>query len=694
MHTSLSITGMTCASCAQRVERKLNKIPGVQARVNFATEVAIVSHPVKIRPADLIAAVEATGYAVKSPVQEDVAANDGLVRRVVVALVFSTILVPVTMFPGLHFPYWQTVAFALATPIVFWAGYPFHKAAFLDARHGGTSMNTLISVGTLVAYGWSLFQWSTAGEGHSYFEVSAVVTAFLLLGRYFESKAKRSAGSALRALMELSVKDVVVIRNGKEQSIALSELAIGDYFIVRPGEKIATDGVVQSGFSAVDASALTGESVPVDVGKGDQVAGSTICINGQLVVRAHRIGADTQIARIRALVESAQEGKANAQRLADRISGVFVPIVLGISVLTLIVWLFSGSSVSGALSAAIAVVIIACPCALGLATPTAILVGTGRGAQLGILIKGPEVLERINDVDVVVLDKTGTVTTGEMSVSDFVIAEGESIEQVKLWAASVESYSQHPIAVALAQLTAERVPVSDFSSDTGWGVRGFIHNIEVTLGKAEAELPRELTQGLPATATWVVVQWGGKIRGVFAVRDSLKASSIQAVKELKSAGMTPILLTGDHREVAHVVAEQVGIETVISGVLPEGKAQVIADLQGQGKRVAMVGDGVNDAAALAIADVGIAMGTGTDVAIEASDITLLRGDLRSVSTAIMLSQSTLRTIKVNLFWAFLYNIAAIPLAACGLLNPMIAGATMAMSSIFVILNSLRLRRFQ
>lgn len=732
----LVIGGMTCASCANRIEKKLNKLDGVTATVNYATEKARVDYTGDISPDELIATVEQAGYRASLPAppaeQSETAAAEPdptaeLRTRLLVSLVLAVPVIAMAMVPALQFTNWQWLSLTLAAPVVVWGALPFHRAAWTNLRHATATMDTLVSLGTLAALGWSLYAlfWGTAGmagmthpfqftiartdgTGSIYLEVAAGVTTFILAGRYFEARSKRRAGAALRALLELGAKEVSVLRGGTEQRIPVGQLNIGDRFVVRPGEKIATDGVVVEGSSAVDAAMLTGESVPVEVGPEDAVVGATVNVGGRIVVRATRIGADTQLAQMAKLVENAQNGKAQAQRLADRISGIFVPIVLALAVATLGFWLGTGGSVAAAFTAAVAVLIIACPCALGLATPTALMVGTGRGAQLGILIKGPEVLESTRRVDTVVLDKTGTVTTGRMTLLDVFAAEGEDTARVLELAGALEDSSEHPIAQAIAKGAREKVgelpPVEGFENIEGLGVQGVVDGHAVIVGRArlladwsqhlDVELERAMHEAEAAGKTAVAVGWDGRARGVLVVADAVKPTSAEAISQFRALGLTPIMLTGDNKLAARAIADQVGIDEVIAEVLPQDKVSAVARLQEQGRVVAMVGDGVNDAAALAKADLGLAMGTGTDVAIEAADLTLVRGDLRAATDAIRLSRRTLTTIKGNLFWAFAYNIAAIPLAMAGLLNPMLAGAAMAFSSVFVVTNSLRLRRFR
>jgi len=710
----LAIGGMTCASCANRVERKLNKLTGVTASVNYATERATVTVPAGVTAADLVATVEAAGYTATVPRREEPDPTPDWRRRLVVAVVLAVPVIVLSMVPAAQFDGWQWVSLALATPVVLWAGLPFHRAAWANLRHGTATMDTLISMGTLAAYLWSVYAlvFGTAGEagmaegfrwlpergdptGTIYLETAAGVTAFLLAGRYAEARAKRRSGDALRALLQLGAKDVAVLRDGVETRTAVESLAVGDRFVVRPGDKIATDGEVVDGTSAVDTSMLTGESVPVEVGPGDAVAGGTMNAGGRLVVRATRIGADTQLAQLARLVERAQTGKAPVQRLADRVSAVFVPVVIGIALLTLVAWSFVDPGV--AFPAAVAVLVIACPCALGLATPTALMVGTGRGAQLGIVIRGPEVLEQTRRADTVVLDKTGTVTTGRMTLVGVVPASGETADDVLRRAAAVEAASEHPIGRSIVAAAPDVPAVTDFGIDAGVGVHGVVEGHDVVVGR-RAEVPAQLAEAAAAAEragrTAVPVSWDGAVRGVLLVADTVKPTSARAVAELRALGLHPVLLTGDNAASARSVAGEVGIDDVIAGVLPEGKVATVRRLQDEGRIVAMVGDGVNDAAALVQADLGLAIGTGTDVAIEASDLTLVRGDLRAAGEAIRLSRRTLAVIKGNLFWAFAYNVAGIPLAAAGLLNPMIAGAAMAFSSVFVVTNSLRLRRFR
>ncbi|GAA1217584.1 heavy metal translocating P-type ATPase [Prauserella alba] len=741
----LAISGMTCASCANRIERKLGKLDGVVASVNYATEKARVSYPDGVPPERLVEAVEAAGYEAALPTgrasdrqgtdDEPAAAEpadreaDSLRQRLIGALLLSVPVIVLAMVPPLQFANWQWASLVLASPVVVWAAWPFHRSALINLRHGAATMDTLVSMGVSAAFAWSLYAlfFGSAGmpgmthafeftiergdgSANIYLEVAAGVTTFLLAGRYFEARAKRRAGAALRALLDLGAKDVGVLRGGREERIPVDHLAVGDRFVVRPGEKVATDGVVVDGVSAVDASMLTGESVPVEVTEGDTVVGATVNQGGRLVVEATRVGGDTRLAQMARLVEDAQAGKAAVQRLADRISGVFVPIVIVLAVGTLIGWLATGGAVEAAFTAAVAVLIIACPCALGLATPTALLVGTGRGAQLGLLIKGPEVLESTRRVDTVVLDKTGTVTTAAMTLGEVHLAAGADRAEALRLAGAVENASQHPIARAIADAAerelGELPEAGDFATTNGLGVHGVVDGHAVVVGREalarewSLTLPDELVAAKEAAerdgGTAVIAGWDGEARAVLVVADEVKATSAEAVRRMRSLGLRPVLLTGDNDAVARAVATQVGIDDpadVIAEVLPEDKVAVVEWLQAEGRVVAMVGDGVNDAAALARADLGLAMGTGTDVAIEAGDLTLVRGDLTAAADAIRLSRRTLRTIQGNLFWAFGYNVAALPLAAAGLLNPMLAGAAMALSSVFVVTNSLRLRRF-
>jgi len=736
----LDITGMTCASCAMRIEKRLNKLDGVYATVNYATEKAKVTVTGDLSTDELVSAVEAVGYSaalprtLAPPGVTDMPAPEpdstaALRQRLLMSTLLSVPVILMAMIPALQFDGWQWLSLTLAAPVVTWGAWPFHRAAWANLRHGTATMDTLISVGTIAAFAWSLYALFLGeagmigmrhgfsftpergmGSSQIYLEVAAGVTVFILAGRYFEARAKRRSGAALRALLELGAKDVAVLRDGAEIRVPVDTLAVDDLFVVRPGEKVATDGVVVDGTSAIDASLLTGESVPVEVGPGDAVTGATVNAGGRLVVRATRVGADTALAQSARLVEDAQTGKAQVQRLADRVSGIFVPVVIALAVATLGFWLFAATtdSITAAFTAAVAVLIIACPCALGLATPTALMVGTGRGAQLGILIKGPEVLESTKRIDTIVLDKTGTVTTGQMTLLDVVAVDGTTIEDVLRLAGSLEDASEHPIAAAIAagarQRGATLLPVESFASTEGLGVQGIVDGHAVVVGRERfladwalrpsTELLAARDAAESAGRTPVFVGWDGAPRGLLVVADAIKDTSAEAVAGMKALGLRPVLLTGDNERAARAVAAEVGIDDVIAEVLPSQKVDVVRRLQAEGRVVAMVGDGVNDAAALAASDLGLAMGTGTDAAIEASDLTLVRGDLRSAVDAIRLARRTLGTIKGNLFWAFAYNIAALPIAAAGLLNPMLAGAAMAFSSVFVVTNSLRLRRFQ
>jgi Cu+-exporting ATPase len=730
----LPIAGMTCASCANRIERSLNRLDGVSASVNYATEKATVAFDAaEVAPEQLVAAVEEAGYeaalpSLEPPSREETDETAPLRRRLLVSLALTLPVLALAMIPPLQFENWQWLSLTLAAPVVVWGAWPFHRAAWANLRHAAATMDTLVSVGVVAAFGWSLYALFIgdagmpgmtmsfdfvpergAGTDEIYLEVAAAVTTFVLAGRYFEARAKRRAGAALTALLELGAKDVAVLdAGGAERRVPVEQLRAGDRFVVRPGEKVATDGVVEEGTSAVDQSLLTGEPVPVEKRPGDDVAGASVNVGGRLVVCATKVGADTALAQIARLVTDAQSGKAPVQRLADRISGVFVPVVIGLAVATLGFWIGTGEDLAFAFTAAVAVLIVACPCALGLATPTALLVGTGRGAQLGLLIKGPEILESTRTVDTVVLDKTGTVTSGRMSLVDVTVARGQDRAAVLAVAGAVEDASEHPIAQAIARAARAELgslrPVEAFANHEGLGIEGLVDGRGVQIGRAafmadwalaippELEAARQAAESRGQTA--VVVAWDGSVRGVLAVADTVKPTSAEAVAALKRLGLQPILLTGDNETTARAVASEVGIEEIVAEVLPSEKAAVVARLQAEGRVVAMVGDGVNDAPALAQADLGLAIGTGTDVAIEASDLTLVSGDLRAAADAIRLSRATLRTIKENLGWAFGYNVAVLPLAAAGLLNPLIAGAAMALSSVSVVGNALRLRRFE
>ena len=733
-HVELPITGMTCASCANRIEHKLNELGGVTASVNYATEKATVEYDaVSVEPEQLVAAVESAGYQAVLPsaapgAAEEIDETAPLRQRLLMSLALTLPVLAMAMIPPLQFENWQWLSLTLAAPVVVWGAWPFHRAAWANLRHATATMDTLISLGVLAAFGWSLYALffgdagmpgmkmtfdvipeRGGGADEIYLEVATAVTVFLLAGRYFEARAKRRAGAALTALLELGAKDVAVLdADGTERRIPVEQLAVGDRFVVRPGEKVATDGVVQEGAGAVDQSLLTGESVPVEKGPGDEVAGATVNAGGRLIVRASKVGADTALAQIARLVTEAQSGKAPVQRLADRVSGVFVPVVIGLAVATLGFWIGAGEDLTFAFTAAVAVLIIACPCALGLATPTALLVGTGRGAQLGLLIKGPEILESTRRVDTIVLDKTGTVTTGRMSLVDVALADGEDRGELLGIAGALEDASEHPIAQAVARAARDELgalpALEGFTNHEGLGVEGIVDGHGVVIGRAafmadwSLALPAELETARQAAEsqgrTAVVVAWDGAVRGLLIVADTVKPTSAEAVVALRALGLRPVLLTGDNETTARAVAAEVGIDAVTAEVLPSDKAAVIRRLQQEGQVVAMVGDGVNDAPALAQADLGLAIGTGTDVAIEASDLTLVSGDLRAAADAIRLSRATLRTIKQNLGWAFGYNIAALPLAAAGLLNPVIAGLAMAFSSVSVVANALRLRRFR
>jgi Cu+-exporting ATPase len=681
----LEVEGMTCASCAARIERKLNKLDGVEAAVNYATEAATVSYdPRRVAVDDLIRTVEAAGYrAALASLAEGEETPTGLRLGLVVAAVLTAPLTALALIPPLQFAGWGWVALALAAPVVLWSGFRFHRAAALNLRHGAATMDTLISLGTLAALSWSLVVLLFFSDTGTYFEVGAVTTTLVLLGRYFEARARHRSGAAIRALLELGAKEARLLRDGQELVVPVDELRVGDRFVVRPGEKIATDGVVEEGSSAVDQSMLTGEPVPVEVGRGCELAGATINSYGRLVVCATRVGAETALAQIARLVAEAQTGKAPVQRLADRVSAVFVPIVIGLALATLAGWLALSGDAPAAFRASVAVLIIACPCALGLATPTALMVGTGRGAQLGVLIKGPEILEQTRRIDTIVLDKTGTVTEGKMELAEVALLNGSERAEVLRLAGAVEAASEHPIAQAVASAARAEIgelpPVDAFRNLPGLGVIGRVEDVLVEVGRRGGA---------------ITVSWDHVPRATLEVRDTVKPTSAEAIRELKQLGLTPVLLTGDNATSAAQVAAEVGIDEVRAEVYPEQKVAEIERLQQAGKVVAMIGDGVNDAPALAQADLGLAIGTGTDVAIEASDLTLVSGDLRAAADAIRLARRTLRTIKGNLFWAFAYNVAAIPLAIAGLLNPIVAAAAMAGSSLFVVSNSLRLKRFQ
>ena len=729
----LPIQGMTCASCAARIEKRLNKLDGVSASVNYATENAAVTFdPEHVAPEDLVAAVEAAGYHARladdtTGEEEEADPTAALRRRLIVSAALSLPVLLLAMVEPLQFDNWQWLSLQLATAVVLWGAWPFHRAAWLSLKHATATMDTLISVGTLAAWGWSvvalffldagdpamrmpfeLFPGKGESASQIYLEVAAVVTVFMLAGRYFEARAKRRAGAALEALLELGAKEATVLHDdGRETLVPAGELQVGDRFVVRPGEKLAADGLVEEGHSAIDRSLVTGESVPVEVGPGDEAIGATVNVGGRLVVRATKVGADTALAQIARLVTEAQAGKAAVQRLADRVSGVFVPAVIVLAAATLGFWLGTGDGVSFAFASAVAVLIVACPCALGLATPTALLVGTGRGAQLGILIRGPEVLESTRRVDTILLDKTGTITTGTMALADVVTAAATERAEALRLVGSLEHASEHPVARAIAAAASAAgalAPAESFRNREGLGVEGMVDGHAVVAGRPSLlaewglELPAELAEARRAAEaegrTAVAAGWDGEVRALFVVSDQVKSTSGEGVAQLRALGLRPILLTGDNEPTARAVAAEVGIEDVIAEVLPAGKADVVRGLQAEGAVVAMVGDGVNDAPALAQADLGLAIGTGTDVAIEASDLTLVAGDLRAAGDAIRLARRTLATIKANLFWAFAYNLAALPLAAVGLLSPLIAGGAMALSSLFVVSNSLRLRGFR
>ncbi len=722
----LDVTGMTCASCAARIEKRLGKLPGVSASVNYATNKALVLAPTGVTASDLIQAVEAAGYGASVPEPDAPEPPDpaiALKRRVIISAALSVPVILMAMIPVIQFPGWQWVSLALATPVITWAAWPFHRSAAVNLRHGAATMDTLVSMGTTAAYLWSIYAllFGGAGEigmkhpfeftlrhGHGpaaiYFEAAVGIITFILLGRWFEARSRREAGSAIRALLEAGAKEATILVAGAERRVPVDTIAVGDVFVVRPGEKVATDGEVIDGTSAIDASLVTGESVPVEVEPGAAVVGGTVNTTGRLLVRATRVGADTQLAQMARLVEQAQTGKAPVQRLADRISGVFVPIVIGLAIGTLVVWLLLGSGLNFALTAAVAVLIIACPCALGLATPTALLVGSGRGAQLGIVISGPEALESTRRVDTIVLDKTGTLTTGTMTVAEVVALPGVDVERLRRLVAAAESGSEHPIGRAITASVSGPLPASsDFSAVPGRGVTAVVDGHTVLAGNlrflddSRIAVPDDLRTAITAAAaqgrSTVVVAWDGQVRGFVAVADAAKPTAARAIEAYHDLGLRTVLLSGDSHAAARHVASELGIDDVLAEVSPADKVSAVRSLQSDGQVVAMVGDGVNDAAALAQADLGIAMGSGTDAAIAASDLTLMNSDPVSAADAIRLSRATLRTIKMNLFWAFAYNVAALPIAALGLLNPMVAGAAMAFSSVFVVSNSLRLRRF-